>query len=506
MKRIIHIFIVLLSLSFLFGCETTSNKIESQKSGEIKVSLGSGKDSKMELTPIVKAEPKNFKDDALGYYTIDFKVMGEAKASISKTKAQAGEEITISVTPEYGWKLEGIFVNSDGLPKNEYKFIMPEKNTEVMVYLLNIKHTVNTDSEHIVIDNNEALEETKFYFSINLNEDNYYYDFEDIKCYKQYDDYSTIEIEEENDGRYSFIVPNGDVNISFNYHEYRTINSIRVVDNNYENDYTDMAKIKLSIDGEEYSLGGKIKDKASCKLKLELPFEYEIYRLLYNDSYLFAFEEDTRFSNTYLFIFDSRFNSVDLNIVLYQPEGIYRAKCNETEHGTISIDKSLYLLGEEVNIEITPEDNYRLVSLQYKNDNNEIIKMGLYGPYHFTMPESNVVIEAKFSNNPVCHIEIESNSGNNYTPHDVFLNIVINDGEQKELDFDSMTIDMKPLTSCSVTISFNTENVTDYYGLEIYTVSNHEYINYHNPTWNVYSLKFDFVSPEEDIVILVKVG
>ena len=78
--------------------------------------------------------------------------------------------------------------------------------------------------------------------------------------------------------------------------------------------------------------------------------------------------------------------------------------------------------------------------------------MGLYGPYHFTMPESNVVIEAKFSNNPVCHIEIESNSGNNYTPHDVFLNIVINDGEQKELDFDSMTIDMKPLTSCLTTM------------------------------------------------------
>lgn len=51
--------------------------------------------------------------------------------TVSKTKAYAGEEIIVSVTPEYGYMLDEIKINK--APIDGYKFIMPAENVTVSV-------------------------------------------------------------------------------------------------------------------------------------------------------------------------------------------------------------------------------------------------------------------------------------------------------------------------------------------------------------------------------------
>ena len=67
------------------------------------------------------------------------------------------------------------------------------------------------------------------------------------------------------------------------------------------------------------------------------------------------------------------------------------------EHGTVTVDNSTAAEGEEVTINVTPDDGYDIDTVKYYVDETDFTVVDVNSEYSFTMPASDVTVTATFA-------------------------------------------------------------------------------------------------------------
>ena len=92
-------------------------------------------------------------------YSITLSSVSNGTASLSKTSAAQGDEITVTTTPATGYALDKITVNGTAISGN--KFTMPAKNTTVAVTFKKVSYSVSLSS---VSNGTASLSKTSAYY------------------------------------------------------------------------------------------------------------------------------------------------------------------------------------------------------------------------------------------------------------------------------------------------------------------------------------------------------
>ena len=415
MKKFLVLLLILVCGSLLFvACSADSNEITTAKSGKIGVSVYPASDKKAELTSIVSSTQKGITDDAQGLHRITYSKSGEGQVSLSADKAGAGAHITVTATPANNWKLESISVNGQALGSGVTSFDMPEEDVAVSVVFADKRHLLLC-GDHIVPEFTgvlsgysypayEVLEGERYYFTIDYDADTCYYEDKDVNFVRY--DYETsqnipLPVFKESAGRYSVVAPDKDAYVSVTLHEYRTLSLSKIYTASHdwgysEEDYTNQCQVTITVGGQPYTMGTKVKDGTEFRVHLTVPFAYRVKAVsgisggftpnkTNNDEFTFALADRSK-------IYE------DKNVALRIEIGkVYTLSCGEYKYGTVSARSTSVMKGEGVDISVTPLYGYSLTSLRYTT--NGVDYENVYqdaGGYYLVMPDADVTVVAEF--------------------------------------------------------------------------------------------------------------
>ena len=412
MKKYYLFFIICLSVfvCFLSGCkerDLDTGKITTSKAGNISFSLYSNDDinKKAELTPLVGVEKENILDDGKGLYSVKITKVGEGEVSLDQESYEEGSTVNINVRPAVNYKLVNIFLNN--LPIESTSFVMPSKDSEIVVIFADMHHNIYTDGPIVLDDNNfQTVEGQRSYFTVDLvglgNDSYYYYLPEDVKCYTRPTSYEEerveIEIKNEGNDRFSFIAPDKDVDIKVSLREkvyLQGVYGFLFNNNDYEyiDNYTDYVNVSFSMNDDavlvnQYYLQDKLIINVDYLNPLYVIDKIQLY-VNYNN-----YKDATKIDDTHYEI-DKMFSGY-IYVLLKENESVHQIYCDDSEFGEISVDKKIASVNEEVEVTVSPEDEYRLYKLGYTvNDTYYEIKEQ-DGKYIFKVPNSDVHLQAEF--------------------------------------------------------------------------------------------------------------
>ena len=429
-KKILAIFIFILLLALvLVACDEEkdlgTDAITTSKSGTVEVGVYSAdevtKGKANGYTPGVSVDEKDITDDGKGLYRIIFDTSGEGTVSVASTTVQtgdsvtvqAGTSVTVNVTPATDWKLNVCMLDWEVVQSNT--FVMPEHDVTFLVSFVSKRHSISLGGSgggYIITEGSEAVEETTVEFSINeadLEAYWYYYEDEDVFVESSVEDETgnreRVNVQKVGENRFRFVMPAFDCNIVMNKREFGKVDGVYFSKRNNangqlnqidENEIANYITYTLTMDNETIELNTRIKRHVAT---LNITYLNPLYEV-----------EDVRW--------DSRTNSttkVDdthytftvgyshLVIILKDkevPSGSHTITVNNSEHGTVSAP-AYAEQNDQVTVTVTPDDEYRLVTLQYSYENDVWNDITLQdGAYVFTMPDAEVTLRATFDNTP----------------------------------------------------------------------------------------------------------
>lgn len=414
MRKLLVLIFILVCCGLIFAaCSAGSREITTEKSGSIGVSLYPASDKKAELTPIVFSTQKGITDDAQGLHRITYSKSGEGQVSLSADKAGAGSHITVTATPANNWKLESISVNGQALGAGVTSFDMPEEDVAVSVVFADKRHLLLC-GDHIAPELTdrmdgytypayEVLEGERYYFTIDYDADTCYYEDKDVNFI--WYDYETsknipLPVRKESAGRYSVVAPDKDAYVSVTLHEYRTLSLSKIYTASYdwgysEEDYTYQCQVTITVGGQPYTMGTKVKDGTEFRVHLTVPFAYRVKAVsgisggftpnkTNNDEFTFALADRSKIHED---------KDVALRIEIGK---VYSVTCGEYKYGTVSVHGEC-VKGEVVGLTVTPLYGYSLTSLRYTT--NGIDYENVYqdaAGYYLVMPDADVTVVAEF--------------------------------------------------------------------------------------------------------------
>ena len=414
MKKIWLILLLVIGCCLLVtacdGNDLVQAEITTAKSGSIDVTVYPARENKAPeatLTPLVTTNDAGITDDGNGLYRVSVTKSGEGEVTLSQIKAEAGATIRIAAIPETDWKLTGISVNGADLAEDTFSFVMPEQDTTVNVTFADMRHAVVV-GDHIVADWGELrtdfylstaytiVEGTPYSFSVDYEEEGHYYEDKDVIC-RSFDG-TEIAVTKIGAGRYQFVAPDNDCDLTVKTHEYRHFDGVRVYTASYdwgiysEQNYTDSFTIGITVDGRPYTFGETAKDDAEVTVTLSADAPFTVLNI-FNDTNSLSVEKDPTADR---YTFPLNFSAQELRIKIQWAQEMRSITINESEHGAISAS-SHAAPDAQVTVTVTPDENYSLATLQYSYEQDvwqDIQEQD--GAYVFTMPDADVTIRATF--------------------------------------------------------------------------------------------------------------
>ncbi|MGI6361236.1 MAG: InlB B-repeat-containing protein [Bacillota bacterium] len=341
-------------------------------------------------------------------------------------QADYGETVKIMVSPDPGWKLDSLTV-TEATSGNEvslttinasmgiYSFVMPKDDVEIEVVFVQKTYTVSYDQPLVngkVNASTTPASETVAYQSMTsfdvVPDEGYQIasveaTYTDTKGVKQTVTFTNVPSDIKVGGTYSFVMPAGDVTVNVLFEE---------ITYNVDLNVTGNARVLLNDVDQESTTA---KNGATVTLEITPDTGYKLTSItvtgiVSGNDYTVAPAIDAT-GGTYSFTMPAE--DVDVDVVLELKEGTigsHSISFHGTDHGDININvngvnnATIAKYGEQVIVEIDPNDGYRFKSISVKNmSTGEFINTayveGLENyveVYSFVMPDGNVEIRVAF--------------------------------------------------------------------------------------------------------------
>ena len=391
MKRGLAVLLVLIGFLFvLSACGKQNVEIETAKAGKADVQLYSvgKKDVPADkqaglptLTPLVKTVSRSITDDAKGLYTVKVSTQGEGSVTVSQTKVQAGERVSVSISPADKWVVQSVKVGETAYTDHAFSFVMPAQNTTVEVVFVDGQRPLYL-GDNVTAESDVLLLFEKTYVTVNCTGENCYYDDADVTCLAH--DYASgagnreVALTNEGGGRYSFVpdvVSAESYYVSVKIHEYSTITGVKVFQakNGWADTsapgITEQCSISFYQNGSPYSFGDRIKDGDIITFSISVPFSHFRIPTCYCgiENGLVVTPEKTD-GGDFSFEWTDRIpGEVFFGIVVEQ---VVYVTIADYEHGTVSINYGYteFPANGTCTLVAVPDEGYRLVSLKYTAD------------------------------------------------------------------------------------------------------------------------------------------
>ena len=414
MKRVLIFLLILVCCGVLLAA-CAKVEVTTEKSGKIAVSVCSPSDGKAELTPTARTTQHGITDDGKGLYTVTYSKTGDGSVALSSDKAEAGTRITVTATPANKWKLASITVNGQTLADGATSFDMPASDANVVVAFADRRHVLLC-GDHIATELTdridgytgpayEILEGDRYYFTVDQTDADHYYEDKDVGC--AYYDYENrvdvpVPVRKESAGRYSVVAPDKDVRASVTIHPYRSlVGNAEVYTSDYgwgiysEEDYTEQCQVAVTVNGEPYTMGTKVKEDTVFRVQLTAPFACRVKGLMSKSNHSLQIEPSQTDPNDFTFVLaDYLPSNVEIRVKIGK---VYTLSCGEYKYGTVSAESTSVMKDEGVDISVTPLYGYSLTSLRYTT--NGVDYEPVYqdaGGYYLVMPDADVTVVAEF--------------------------------------------------------------------------------------------------------------
>ena len=322
-----------------------------------------------------------------------------------KETAKYGETVTLTVAPATGYELEQLRV-LDGetqvdvtiTTEGKYTFVMPAGNVEISATYKAIDYTITIEPAEngtVTVDKQTANMGETVTLTITPNEG---YELDQLTVM---DGETQVAVTITTEGKYTFVMPAGNVEISATFK---------------------MTDYAITITPSEN--GTVIADKATANMGETVtltitPNEgYEFDQLtVMNGTTQVAVEITTE--GKYTFVMPA--GNVEVSATYKAID--YAITIEPAENGTVTADKQTAHIGESVTLTVTPDKGYELDEIHVMNGTTRLTTVSEdEGNHTFVMPANNVVISALFK-------ETSGTGVHDATATDILPRKVLRDGQ-----------------------------------------------------------------------------
>ena len=309
-------------------------------------------------------------------YAITLKQGVGGTISTEKPTANYNDKVTLTVTPDPGYKLNKLTVSPTSVKiAEDYTFTMPSRAVTITASFTAIDYTVSTaDTENgtIAADLTTATVGTTVPVTVTPAEgyalDTLYYTAEGS------DEQHAIEAV---DGAYSFTMPaaNATVHATFKAIDY-TVTAAKAENGT------------VTVDPETATIGSTVAVKAAPAEGYELDTLY--YTAEGSDEQHAIEAKDGAYTFT--------MPAANVTVTAAFKAIDYTVTAAEAKDGSIAVDPETATIGTAVAVKVTPDEGYELKALYYTtegSDEQHAIEAA-DGAYTFTMPAANVTVHAIF--------------------------------------------------------------------------------------------------------------
>ena len=322
-----------------------------------------------------------------------------------KQTAKYGETVTLTVAPATGYEFDQLHV-LDGetqvavtiTTEGKYTFVMPAGNVKVYATFKAIDYTITIEPAEngtVTADKQTANMGETVTLTITPNEG---YEFDQLTVMNGT---TQVAVEITTEGKYTFVMPAGNVEISATFK---------------------MTDYAITIEPAEN--GTVTADKATANMGETVtltitPNEgYEFDQLtVMNGTTQVAVEITTE--GKYTFVMPA--GNVEISATFKMTD--YAITIEPAENGTVTADKETAHIGETVTLTVTPDKGYELDEIHVMNGTTRLTTVSEdEGNHTFVMPAGNVVISALFK-------ETSGTGVHDATATDILPRKVLRDGQ-----------------------------------------------------------------------------
>ncbi len=322
-------------------------------------------------------------------YTVTVNTATNGTFVADKTEAEAGDTVTLTVTPAEGYELDTLTVkdaSNNDVTVTENAFTMPASNVTVTATFKAKAYTITMNpatNGTFVADKTEAEAGTPV--NLVLTPDIGYYTspatvkvtYTEGGILKEVETYMT-----RGDNYLAFYMPAADVTISVTFTKLPTVtftaNDAPITNNTvYVGDV-----IKATV----HDAAGEV--------------SYRWYAYDSNNELKLCSEQDScavdasYFNENYEFMWvDVYVDDIYVDSCLFEKGELHTVTVTTPTNGTVIADKTEVKAGDTVTLTIAPEDGYELESITVTDENGDPVSVT---DNKFTMPESDVTVSATF--------------------------------------------------------------------------------------------------------------
>ena len=296
-----------------------------------------------------------------------------------KETAKYGDFVTLTVTPATGYELEQLRVMDDETQvavtittEGKYTFVMPAGNVEISATFKMTDYTIiiePTENGTVTADKQTANMGETVTLTITPNEG---YEFDQLIVMNGT---TQVAVTITTDGKYTFVMPAGNVAISATYKAiYYDIVIVPPVSGT------------VTADKQTAHIG----ETVTLTITPNEGYEFDQLHVLGGETQV-AVTRTTEGKYTFVMpagnvVISTLFKMVDYAITIMP-----------AENGTVTADKATANMGETVTLTITPNEGYEFDQLIVMNGTTQVaVEITTEGKYTFVMPAGNVEVSATY--------------------------------------------------------------------------------------------------------------
>ena len=322
-----------------------------------------------------------------------------------KETAKYGETVTLTVAPATGYELEQLRV-LDGetqvdvtiTTEGKYTFVMPAGNVEISATYKAIDYTITIEPAEngtVTVDKQTANMGETVTLTITPNEG---YELDQLTVM---DGETQVAVTITTEGKYTFVMPAGNVEISATF---------KMTD--YAITITPSENGTVTADKETANMG----ETVTLTITPNEGYEFDQLTVM-NGTTQVAVEITTE--GKYTFVMPA--GNVEVSATYKAID--YAITIEPAENGTVTADKQTAHIGESVTLTVTPDKGYELDEIHVMNGTTRLTTVSEdEGNHTFVMPANNVVISALFK-------ETSGTGVHDATATDILPRKVLRDGQ-----------------------------------------------------------------------------
>ncbi len=308
-------------------------------------------------------------------YIINIVSSENGTVTADKATANMGETVTLTITPDEGYELESLRVIYDDaiVPLTEGNtFVMRACNAAIIADFKMIDYTVTiepSESGTVTTDKETANMGETVTLTVAPATG---YEFDQLRVL---DGETQVDVTTTTDGKYTFVMPAGNVEISATYKAIDYTITIEPAENG-----------TVTADKETANMGETVTLTITPNEGYELD---EIHVM--NGTTQVAVTITTE--GKYTFVMPA--GNVEISATFKMTD--YAITITPAENGTVIADKATANMGETVTLTITPNEGYEFDQLTVMDGETQVaVEITTEGKYIFVMPAGNVEISATY--------------------------------------------------------------------------------------------------------------